>query len=89
MLSLSCVLCLFLTASLVGLQSLVVASPGHAGLAFQLHQVRARQTHFYIRFTVIQYRNPVTVKQLISKGPKIGFSDQLSLNAGQKYCRML
>ena len=24
-----------------------------------------------------------------SKRPKIGFQDQLSLNAGQKYCRML
>ena len=28
------------------------------------------------------------VKWLLSKGPKIGFQDQLSLNAGQKYCRM-
>ena len=26
---------------------------------------------------------------LSKKGPKIGFQDQLSLNAGQKYCRML
>ena len=29
------------------------------------------------------------VKRPISKRPKIGFQDQLSLNAGQKYCRML
>ena len=29
------------------------------------------------------------VKQSLSKRPKIGFQDQLSLNAGQKYCRML
>ena len=29
------------------------------------------------------------VKQPISKRPKIVFEDQLSLNAGQKYCRML
>ena len=29
------------------------------------------------------------VKQPISKRPKIGFQDQLLLNAGQKYCRML
>ena len=28
------------------------------------------------------------VKRLLSKRPKIGFQDQLSLNAGQKYCRM-
>ena len=29
------------------------------------------------------------VKRPRSKRPKIGFQDQLSLNAGQKYCRML
>ena len=29
------------------------------------------------------------VKQPLSKKLKIGFQDQLSLNAGQKYCRML
>ena len=29
------------------------------------------------------------VKQPLSKRPKIGFQDQLSFNAGQKYCRML
>ena len=28
------------------------------------------------------------VKRPLSKRPKIGFRDQLSLNAGQKYCRM-
>ena len=28
-------------------------------------------------------------KTLLSKRPKIGFQDQLSLNAGQKDCRML
>ena len=29
------------------------------------------------------------VKQPLSKRQKIGFQNQLSLNAGQKYCRML
>ena len=29
------------------------------------------------------------VKRHLSKRPQIGFQDQLSLNAGQKYCRML
>ena len=29
------------------------------------------------------------VKPPLSKIPKIGFQDQLGLNAGQKYCRML
>ena len=28
------------------------------------------------------------VKQPLSKRQKIGFQDELSLNAGQKYCRM-
>ena len=30
-----------------------------------------------------------SVKWPLSKRPQIGFQDQLSLNAGQKYCRML
>ena len=38
--------------------------------------------------TVIQY-SKTCVKQPLSKRPKIGFQDQLLLNAGQKYCRML
>ena len=29
------------------------------------------------------------LKGSLSKRPQIGFQDQLSLNAGQKYCRML
>ena len=29
------------------------------------------------------------IKLPLSKRPKIGFQDQLSLNASQKYCRML
>ena len=29
------------------------------------------------------------VKRPLRKSPKLGFQDQLSLNAGQKYCRML
>ena len=28
-------------------------------------------------------------KRPLSKRPKIGFQDRLSLNAGQRYCRML
>ena len=30
-----------------------------------------------------------SVKRPLSRRPKIGFQVQLSLNAGQKYCRML
>ena len=33
--------------------------------------------------------NKTCVKRTLSKRPKIGFHDQLSLNAGQNYCRML
>ena len=36
---------------------------------------------------VEKYRK-ACVKRPLSKRPKIGFQDQLSLNAGQKYCRM-
>ena len=35
------------------------------------------------------YSSKTCVKWPLSKRPKIGFQDQLSLNAGQKYCRML
>ena len=41
-----------------------------------------------LRYYVSKYCK-TCVKRLLSKRPKIGFQDQLSLNAGQKYCRML
>ena len=34
-------------------------------------------------------KSKTCVKQPLSKRPIIGFQDQLSLNAGQNYCRML
>ena len=37
---------------------------------------------------VVNY-SKTSVKRPISKRPQIGFRDILSLNAGQKYCRML
>ena len=38
----------------------------------------------------LPYEYSITcVKRPLSKRPQIGFQDQLSLNAGQKYCRML
>ena len=36
----------------------------------------------------VQY-SKTCIKQPLSKRPKIGFQNQLSLNAGQKYYRML
>ena len=38
---------------------------------------------------LISQYSKTCVKQPLSKRPKIGFEDQISLNAGQKYCRML
>ena len=37
----------------------------------------------------IQRVKPECVELPLSKRPQIGFQDQLSLNAGKKYCRML
>ena len=37
----------------------------------------------------LQVYSKTCVKQPLSKRQKIGFQDQLSLTAGQKYCRML
>ena len=41
-------------------------------------------THSYLLVAEYMYS-----KRPFSKRKKIGFQDQLSLNAGQKYCRML
>ena len=37
----------------------------------------------------MQMSSKTCVKRPLSKRLKIGFQDQLSLNAGQKYCRIL
>ena len=42
---------------------------------------------FFVSITHQKY-SKTCVKWPLSKRPKIGFQDQLSLNAGQKYCRM-
>ena len=43
---------------------------------------------YYLPTTDCKY-SKTCLKQPLSKRPKIGFQDQLSLDAGQKYCRML
>ena len=43
----------------------------------------------HILLMILSYYSKTCVKQPLSKRLKIGFQDQLSLNAGQKYCRML
>ena len=40
-------------------------------------------------FGIILSYSKTCVKRPLSKRPKIGFQAQLSLNASQKYCRML
>ena len=40
-------------------------------------------------FDYRMYYSKTCVKRPLSNRPQIGFQDQLSLNAGQKYCRML
>ena len=40
-------------------------------------------------FVFISINSKTCLKQPLSKRPQISFQDQLSLNAGQKYCRML
>ena len=43
--------------------------------------------HYDLRVLIVYSKT--CVKRPLSKRPKIGFQDQLSLNAGKKYCRML
>ena len=40
-------------------------------------------------FRVTKWYSKSCVKRPLSKRQKVGFHDQLSFNAGQKYCRML
>ena len=42
----------------------------------------------YVKKLLCMY-SKTCVKRPLSKRPKIGYQDQLSLNASQKYCRML
>ena len=49
-----------------------------------MHNFYSQDTHC----DASQYSKTI-VKRPLSKGQKIGFQDQLWLNAGQKYCRML
>ena len=57
------------------------------GRQFKKSIVKFKKTLANRLFTM-QY-SKTCVKRPLSKRPKIGFQDQLLLNAGQKYCRML
>ena len=55
-----------------------------AGIRNRILQIKEMRCYFN------KYSKTWTcVKRPLSKRQKIGFQDQLSLNAGQKYCRML
>ena len=54
----------------------------HLGLHYLLRQKRSSEIE-------IQYYSKTCLKRLLKKKTKISFQDRLSLNAGQKYCRML
>ena len=54
---------------------------------FQMERSPVISFLFHLR--VASKCSKTCVKRPLSKRPKIGFQDQLSLNAGQKYCRML
>ena len=56
------------------------------GCIFRFSRVRVNSQQ--LGFWYYAY-SKTCVKRLFIKRPKIGFQDQLSLNAGQKYCRML
>ena len=45
--------------------------------------------HNHSNHMVFSTYSKTCLKQPLTKRSKIGFQDQLSLNAGQKYCRML
>ena len=44
----------------------------------------SKQISYHMRF----WYSKTCVKRPLTKRPKMGFQDQLSLDAGQKYCRM-
>ena len=43
----------------------------------------------WVLILYVQKYRKTCIKRPLSKGPKIGFKDQLSLNVCKKYCRML
>ena len=52
--------------------------------------VKITYKKFFLKMKgVIAIYSETCVKRPLSKRPEIGFQDQLLLNAGQKYCRML
>ena len=57
-------------------------------MQFSDHHSYFRQNSRFFEWYKIAKYSKTYVKRLLSKRPQIGFQAQLSLNAGQKYCRM-
>ena len=71
---------------------LYVRSEGSGKADHMRRLIRALATcgcNKYLNLTCWPIYSKTCVKRPLSERPKIGFHDQLSLNAGQKYCRML
>ena len=58
-------------------------------ITLELQQLTYKRIHSHTSTNGPAAYSKTCVKQSLSKRPQIGFRDQLSLNAGQKYCRML
>ena len=61
--------------------------PNILGILYKM--IYAFSPYLPYQCTYTQTYSKTCVKRPHTKRPKIGFHDQLSLNAGQKYCRML
>ena len=55
----------------------------------QLFIIRSTKKMFHFPFTFTFLYGKTFLKHPLPKRPDIGFQDQLYLNAGQTYCRML
>ena len=60
-----------------------------SALRFELEKQRGSMVVFSKYRRKGSHFSKTCVKGPLSKRPKLGIQDQLSLNAGQKYCRML
>ena len=60
-----------------------LASTGRLLAVMSFRVLRSCVSHRFDAYSI------TCIKRTLPKRPKIGFQDQLLLNAGQKYCRML
>ena len=68
--------------------NIVCAENSEQDIQSRAYQLLSAFVIFHTFLCHFMYNN-TCLKRLLSKRAKIGFQDQLLLNAGQKYCRML